>query len=537
MRRATQLLLPLETARDRSQCGGKAANLARLMATDAHTAPGVVVPAMQLDAHLHRAGFVSSVELFAELLSLDAKSARTRATLLRQAIAATPLDAELARALTRQLASLPEGTRLAVRSSALGEDSAQASFAGVFDTRLGIESASALARAVREVWASLFGERALAYARSRDARPAGMAVVIQTQVDPLVSGVLFTRDPRGESEGLLLECCEGLGERLVSGELSPTRMTIDRVSGKAQVDAEGDSLVRLQASWIDALVKSASVLERAFDGPQDIEWSIDRSGRLVLLQSRPITAGAASARVFLWSNANIAENFPDPVSPFLESFVARGYAAYFRGLGLAFGISRRRLDAMGPALERLVDTHGGRLYYNLSHIHNVIHLAPFGAWLAGSFNHFTGADAFPVPRKVTASLFARTLEMLRIAVQVPWQYLWVSRRLARFEATVDAYAADSAADRLSHATEVELAELLRGFLRVRLERWTDAALADTAAMVCYGALKGLLARWLPVREQAALHNDLLKGLPGLASAAPVEKLWELSRRARADAQV
>jgi pyruvate,water dikinase len=73
---------------------------------------------------------------------------------------------------------------------------------------------------------------------------------------------------------------------------------------------------------------------------------------------------------------------------------------------------------------------------------------------------------------------------------------------------------------------------LGGFLTIRVEQWNDAALADTAAMVCYGLLKAHLARSLGDADQTALHNDLLKGLPGLASAEPVTQLWALADRIR-----
>ena len=271
----------------------------------------------------------------------------------------------------------------------------------------------------------------------------------------------------------------------------------------------------------------AQQVETLFEGPQDVEWSLDRTGRLWLLQSRPITATLPTGDV--WSNANIAENFPEPICPMLASFVARGYAAYFRGLGRAFGISPRRIDAMASALEQLVGCHAGRLYYNLSHIHTVLHLAPGGPLLARYFNDFTGARERPIPQHLQQGRIAATLEASGVALRVLRRYLGVRAGLSRFEAEVDAYAARAAPAQLAAKSPAELAALLRGFLRIRLERWTPAALADTAAMVCYGLLGALL------RGRAEVDpNDLLKGLPGLASAAPVEHLWDLSRLLRTE---
>jgi pyruvate,water dikinase len=275
-------------------------------------------------------------------------------------------------------------------------------------------------------------------------------------------------------------------------------------------------------------------LERKLGGAQDIEWSVDRAGRVMLLQARPITLAAQRPRV-VWSNANIAENFPDPVTPFLFSIVSRGYTAYFRNLGLGFGLSRRRIAAMAPSLENLVGLHAGRLYYNLTHIHAALRLAPGGGKLAGWFNNFTGACEVPDTHVPPLTAFERWAEPIAIAASVAWKYAAIERRVARFEQRVDAFAACTRPDDLACRGLKALARDLEGFLEIRLRRWNDAALADAAAMVCYGVLGKLLARVAP--GQRASQNDLLKGLPGLASAAPVIELWKLSRAVRRDDRV
>ena len=213
----------------------------------------------------------------------------------------------------------------------------------------------------------------------------------------------------------------------------------------------------------------------------------------------------------------------------MRSFVGRGYAAYFRGLGQAFGISQRRMAAMAEALDNLVGCHGGRLYYNLSNIHTVLHLAPGGPWLARFFNQFTGAREFPAPKRLQQNRVAQILEILGVTFRVIWRYLHVQQGLRTFEQTVDVYAQTSEPSELASKSPRQLAALLRGFLQIRLQRWTDAALADTAAMVCYGLLQALLRN-----QEGVDANELLKGLPGLASAVPVERLWELSRKLHQD---
>lgn len=529
------LVRPLMSAGDPSRCGGKAAGLAVLVRAGMPVPPAGVIDTSAFEDHLVRCGVAEGLRG-----ALLGEPTPERLAAIRAAIRNEPLAQALRDALGRLAERMAPQARLAVRSSAIGEDGRETSFAGQFDSVLSVDSLDALEAAVREVWASAFGDRVLHYSRHREAAPAGMAVLIQEQVDALASGVLFTRDPADAAcDDLLMEYCEGLGEALVSGAITPGRARISRDGARVAVEQtlEGGQFDPGQHAAVGVLARHAAALERSLGAPQDIEWSIDRAGRPWLLQCRPVTAMRRAARHEVWSNANIAENFPGPVTTLLASFVARGYAAYFRGLGQAFGIGPRRMNAMSRALDNLVGVQAGRLYYNLSNIHAVLHLAPGGPWLTRCFNAFTGAEDTPELERVEATRAERLVEAARIAAKVPWQYLRVKQRVARFERTVDAYAQQTHPERLVHATPEALAAYLRGFLDVRLRRWTDAALADTAAMVCYGTLKALLERWLPGRDHDQLHNDLLQGLPGLASAAPVEHLWDLAQEARRDPQV
>jgi len=528
---STPDVVSLTSATDQDRFGGKAANLARLGNAGVLTAPGLVLGVNVLKEHMTRLGIADRVAFFFSAIpepgTIDLKA---EAAWLSRTLRASRLTPELMHAIET---ALEDGVLYAVRSSAPGEDGAEASFAGQFDSVLGCGSIEAIAKGVCCVWASLFSERAVTYAVHHRSVAQGMAVIVQRQVDAAVSGVMFTRDPRNPAAlDLLVEYCAGLGEKLVSGQLSPGRLRIDRTDGSVHEEA----LPGEPVSWNPAVPQAGAMLremalklEALYRAPQDVEWSLDKAGRLFVLQARPVTGSARRSASVVWTNANIAENFPDPVVPMLRSFVGLGYAAYFRSLGRAFGISQRRMAAMSEALDNLVGCHGGRLYYNLSNIHTVLYLAPGGPWLARFFNQFTGAREFPEPDRIAQGKVAQALEISGVVLRVAASYLRIQRSLRKFERRVDAYAAASAPQELTDKRPAELAQLLRGFLDIRLKGWTEAALADTAAMVCYGLLQGIL------RSRAGVDaNDLLKGLPGLASAMPVERLWDLSRELRKD---
>ena len=544
--------IPLGRALDPRQAGGKAANLSKLAGL------GFPVPA----------GYVLTCEAFRRVLTVDGLGARVAALqrrldpldpagrrevseAVRAQVMSSPLPAGVAEALDAVARELPAGVRLAVRSSAVGEDGATASFAGQFDSVLHVTAGDALRRAVRTCWASYWSERSLCYRAARGIALGGMAVVLQRQVPARVSGVLFTRAPAGApaaaGDDLLIECCPGLADGLVSGSVEPERLVVPRAAGTpdAAAPAAGDLLT---AADVGALTGAALRLERELGAPQDVEWSIDGDGRLWILQSRPITtrgeapdeAPRDAGPSVLWSNANVNENFPAPICPLLYSFVAPGYYHYFRNLALAFGISRRRLAAMDPALAAIVGVHGGRLYYNLTSIHAVLRMAPCGEPLARAFNQFVGADHIaPPPPGATRwgeglGRVGQAAELLRVAACTVRQYLFLRRRLEAFEARADRFAARTHPDRLDRRPLHGLIEDLRSFLDIRFHRWKDASLADAAAMVCYALLQRALRR---VDSRGGLHNRLLRALPDVPSATPPLRLWALSRLIRSDARL
>ncbi|MCB1914272.1 MAG: hypothetical protein KDG52_00925 [Rhodocyclaceae bacterium] len=527
-----QWLTPLADAHDAERHGGKAAGLARILAIDLPVPVGwVVSPAAMHDA-IRRA----SLEPLLDRLRIghggpdegDCNAARAA---LIGALQAQPLDP----ALRQELASITaDGGKFAVRSSAVGEDGSEHSFAGQLDSVLGVVGIDAVEAAVRQVWGSLWSARSLAYQRRTGIELASAAVIIQRQIDAVRSGVLFTQSPVNPSQ-CLIEYCQGLGEGLVSGALDPARATFDRDTRSLRSSEAGEDGGKISEASLRTLLDQALQLEAQFGRALDIEWAIDRCGKIWMLQARPITTVQQPDRAAVsqrFSNANIAENYPEPITPMLHSIVGPAYSAYFRNLGLGFGISRRRVEAMEPALGGVVGVHAGRLYYNLSNIHALIRLAPGGRELARYFNEFIGASDFPQPVNSIPDpgYLGRALEWVRVATCVARQYLGVTRRIARFERRIDEYCDRYRPETIDRLDRSQLLTALRGFTEIRMRQWNDAALADTAAMVCYGSLGHFLQSALPPDARLRPHNNLLVGLPDLASQVPVQKLWALSRQ-------
>jgi rifampicin phosphotransferase len=548
---ATGLVLPLRDATPETLVGGKAANLQRAIAHGVRVPDGVVITMQALEEHLHENGLRQRIEAATRAVvaapphqrSHVARDAHER---IRTLLATAPLSERLRGTVVAAATPLLAQGVVVVRSSAVGEDGAGQSYAGQFDSVLHVSTFEALERAVLQCWAGCWSSRAIAYRASHGLRERGMSVIVQRQVDALVSGVLFTRVADAD-DALIVEYTPGLADRLVAGDIDPGRFvlrgTIVQRSQAPELDDADAERTLFAPSMLLQLSGVAAALERGFGGPQDVEWSLDRGGNLFVVQTRPVTAPlvapgpthtAPAEPLVAWSNANINENFPAPISPLLYSIASAGYAHYFRNLARAYGLSPRRMAAMDDALGHIIGAHGARPYYNLTSIHTVLRSAPFGEQLVDAFNRFVGSTGSEGDRRVPPTSALRSfMEVAGMAVRTAWTYRTLGKRVTAFETLADDFAARSHPGQLGRLTLRELRLLLAEFMTIRCHRWTGAALADAASMVCYAALQKLVEN-ARLADSASLHNTLLKAIPNLVSGEPVQRLWALSRMVRQD---
>jgi pyruvate,water dikinase len=202
---------------------------------------------------------------------------------------------------------------VAVRSSAIGEDSAETTFAGLQDTYLWVRGAERVCAAVRDCWASLDNPEAVSYReRMGIVGEAAMGVAVQAMVDAEVSGVMFTCNPvSGDPSTVAVNASWGLGLAVVGGEVTPDEYRLSKVTGEVlrrvlgpkqmeyragpdgpeqvEVPEERRAAACLEDDRLAELLEMGRRVERHFGSPQDVEWAIDREGELFLLQARPVT--------------------------------------------------------------------------------------------------------------------------------------------------------------------------------------------------------------------------------------------------------
>src|SRR2546426_53961 len=298
------------SAADLAEAGGRGANLGELRRAHFPVPDGFVIT-------------TAAYALAAESAGVTGETPATA----RVRLAASPVPAGIADAVREAYRALG-APAVAVRSSATAEDLPDASFAGQQDTILGVAGEDAVLDAVRKCWASLWNDRAVAYRQTHDvpARGLRLAVVVQRMVDAESAGVLFTADPiTGRRQRAAIEAVRGLGEQLVSGSVNPDHFVVNTRSG-AVLERRGDILSDAQLREIAAL---GARIEEHFGRPQDIEWAIDRAGKLWIVQSRDITtlyplppnAPDDENDLRVYFSANVAQGVFDPFTPLgLQTF-------------------------------------------------------------------------------------------------------------------------------------------------------------------------------------------------------------------------
>jgi pyruvate,water dikinase len=206
--------------------------------------------------------------------------------------------------LTQFLSPSPSNP-LVVRSSAVDEDSATSSAAGVYATFLNLTSSEALKAAILECLASYHTPEATEYRRERVQPDRSLAVIVQRQVRGMFSGVAFSRDPVNQLQDCVsIETLPGQGLNVVSGQLTPYQYRV--YFPEEKIEGEG----RIPKSIIATVAKIAREIEHLYHGiPQDIEWTYDGE-KLWLLQTRPITTLQP-----LWTRKIAAEVIPGVIRP------------------------------------------------------------------------------------------------------------------------------------------------------------------------------------------------------------------------------
>jgi len=473
--------------------------------------------------------------------------------------------AEAYRALCERALPLSGGERsaredhlpVAVRSSATAEDLAQASFAGQYDTYLNLTSLDQILKGVKACWGSLWSERAQAYRRTNGPSPSeiAMGVLVQQQVPARVSGVLFTLNPTtGRERQMAVEAVWGLGEGLVSGQITPDHYVVDgwdervvahhiadkqvmavphKPGGVEEVAVPEEDRHRpcLTDGQLIELTRLGYQVQAIYGYPQDIEWALC-DNQFYVLQSRPLTSFTFDPDIGQWTSVNLQEVLPGFVSVLSQS-LSHGYewTEAMQELFIRLRMMPHRRDDV-----RWTGLFFGRAYWNVGIVKEYNGLIP--GFEERSFDRTVGIDpTYEGKGRTTGYTPGSMLHGLPILLALSHTYKEVLKE-------AQAYCQEFRRREAEDFGQVDCPSLSDEELRAEATRTLDlhfqanrvALLTTFLATQSQDDFQPMVDRLnadYPGRRPISMGR-LLTGLSNVSTVKPLIALWRLSRRAKSE---
>ncbi len=267
-------------------------------------------------------------------------------------------------------------TSVAVRSSASKEDGSAQSFAGLFETYLDIQGEAEIKKSILKCWQSTNTDRTQKYCEKNGLQvdELEMAVVIQEYIEPDFAGVLFTVNPiTGDDREILIEACQGSGEKLVSGLVNPSRFILNRFEKVLIKESQDQLKLNPDEKILLHLKKLALNIQAHYGAPQDIEFAV-KNGKVYILQSRPVTRIQFSKEMGEWTTSDFRDGGVSSavVSPVMWSLYEKIFATtlpqYFVKLKLITEIEAKKIT--------WYKVFYGRPYWNLRAVKDIQETLP-----------------------------------------------------------------------------------------------------------------------------------------------------------------
>jgi pyruvate,water dikinase len=489
------------------------------------------------------AGCVIGVAAFREFCAANGiRPGELPAERCKELIRSGSIPPTLLTELKECLTALPAG-KYAVRSSAVAEDGRSFSMAGQLDSFLNVRFKDIPER-VKDCWIAMLGPAVTAYARkNRVSHKHDMGVIVQQQINARYAGILFTLDPVTRSaDHLVIEWVQGLGDQLVSGAVTPERVHLNRhhpVIPKWLPEDLRHALAQL--------AKHAIRAERHFNFPIDIEWCSDCS-EVFLLQARPITAVGKHDAV-VWTNTNMSENFPRPLTPFAWSVVDKFYTHYMLNLAGMLGVHDPRLRKRKSPVNRLTGIQCGYVYYNIKSWYRLlrIYLPAFDGAFRGYLDHYIGqsvpvdldsADTAPWGGRGVTGILRHISFWSRLAFCVANGRYFLNRFERLFSVFRHRLRRPPYRTLTAGALVGKLDELFEDFVA---RHWYHQCIADFSVLLFPGILHSLVARWVPGRfgDPAMVSARLMqhRDMASTDSARIIARMAQAIREDRALARL
>lgn len=513
---------------DEKYVGGKGYNLYLLKHYDMQVPDWFTVSTKLNDEYINRIKTVIDNAIgsinFKNYKSIEAASSR-----IASFITALDITESVENIIIQTADRLKKNSGLfAVRSSMVGEDAGDNSFAGQMDSFLCVPTANIIS-SMLNVWASAYSPRALIYRHMKklSLTDVHMAVIIQVMIEAKCSGVLFTRDPDTVTDRTIISAAFGLGEGVVQGTAETDCHYVDNQNSDVQETVKSNSGCDpvLSKKQVKELFTVGKQLELYYNQPLDIEWSYDCKRHLHLLQARPITTqrNRQQQKMKIWDNANIVESYPGITLPLTYSFIRQCYEASFKNASLGLLLTKKDIQNDMHIFSDMVSLLNGRVYYNLLNWYKMMSYLPNFSSYKKTWDQMIGinqSSAFAVSK---ISIVNKVYSWIKIIILLLSTKRTTKQFLTWFN---DNYDSCKKVD-FAQQNEDELIESYRMIGYAFSSKWHLTLYNDYCAIKHFDWLRRLCERWIQT-ENSNIHHDLLCGQNIMESVKPLKALLRIS---------
>lgn len=421
-----------------------------------------------------------------------------------------------------------ESDLFSVRSSSSAEDSENASFAGQFRTYLGVERKDIeryIEKTAQPIETKGFREYCLKNKIS--AEEIQITVIVQKMISADISGVVFTANPQGLLNEIVIVAGNGTGDNVVEDKTDTTTYYYNTTDRQYYYEKKEDSPL-LDNILLEEIISVSEKIREIFGHECDIEFAV-KDKVLYILQARPITTLTQSSSPVILDNSNIVESYPGITLPLTQSFIKDAYYCVFRSVLLRLTHEKDTVARADGILSSMVDACNGRVYYRISNWYDIIMFLPFSKKIIPVWQEMLGVKTktvtahsdikpgFITHAKVTLSFFKLIIKCPELMEELDRYF---SDILEKFRSV-----------NISAASDAEILEHYQNIKNMVSEKWDITLVNDMYSFIYTGLLKAYLkAKKVPDTEEAA--NRYISGLNGLESMKPVNTLIELAETAK-----
>lgn len=461
------------------------------------------------------------------------------------------------------LSRLEDGKRYAVRSSALGEDGAENSYAGQLSSFLYIEKKEII-QSVKRCWASLFSPQSIQYRihNKIDKRKTAVSVIIQDMIDASKSGVLFTANPllrENFLDEIVITAAYGVGEGVVNDKADTDyyvfskkqKQVIDSVyvdklkqvvmdpsggTNVTDVEASKQKVSVLTHNEVRKLAAVAMQIRDLYRKEQDIEWCFDHTGTLYITQSRAVTTidKGVDALDFYLDNSNVVESFPGVNTPWTLGQVRDIYSITFKKACLRLGINRNKVNLNHYTFQNLIGMYQGRIFYNLTNWYRMMRMVPYTNSYIKVWEEMLGVSKNLYSNSKELGFFhglSEFKDFIVVLYRLGYHFVTLDFHLKRLDLKMrklfDEYWEEEAKGNHLEYTPARAVDRLEQF---KAQLFVDADLTlinDIYAFIFAGLTKKIIAKYT-VLDGDQTFNELLYGISGMDSIKPLESIIKLA---------